>query len=762
MAKGTKLLKPNKDLENLIEVANRIAITRNSRYVTTEHLLYAMLLENSFRIMLTEFGIQFADLVEEVKVYIDTKIPREQNTLTGPPVRTHALERVFNRGYTQVMFSGRDKLLLFDIFISLMGESNSHSAYFIMKYGIKKEEFANFVTQKYGKELKNEEAEQYYESVLKQYCTDFTLSAEKKEIDPVIGRNDVIDDICQTLARRNKSNVLMVGDPGVGKTAIAEGLAIKIFDEDVPDYMKDHTVYNLDIGVLLAGTMYRGQFEERIKDVMQALIAKGKCILFIDEAHTMRGAGSGSEGGTDFANMLKPYLGRGKLKVIASTTWEEYTSSFEKDRALMRRFYRITIDEPSAKVAKQILNGSAKYYEEFHSAKIQPDAINSAVDLSIRHMTDKRLPDKAFDLIDSACARQRQQEIDSPVITKELIEYECSKITGIPLDQLSDTTTNTGTNLIETEQKIKESVYGQDEVIDKVMEKVYVSKAGLSMPNKPTGVFLFLGPTGTGKTEVAKQLSENLSMKLLRYDMSEYQEKHSVARFVGAPPGYVGYEDSNLSGGLLIRDIDRNPNCVILFDEIEKAHPDVTNVLLQLMDEGYVTGSNGKRADARNAIIIMTSNLGSEAGDKNSIGFGSLERTGEDEKAMKEFFRPEFRNRIDSICKFSKLDDITKRKIVAKFIAELETQLRPKNIRLLVKESAIDLLMSKGFNDNMGARPVARTIDQYLRVPISREIMVDSSLKDCKLKVRSEDKDLVIKIIKDSSNEPVKQFVVKV
>jgi ATP-dependent Clp protease ATP-binding subunit ClpA len=761
LAKGTKLLKPNKDLENLIEVANRIAITRNSRYVTTEHLLYAMLLENSFRIMLTEFGIQFADLVEEVKVYIDTKIPREQNTLTGPPVRTHALERVFNRGYTQVMFSGRDKLLLFDIFISLMGESNSHSAYFIMKYGIKKEEFANFVTQKYGKELKNEEAEQYYESVLKQYCTDFTLSAEKKEIDPVIGRNDVIDDICQTLARRNKSNVLMVGDPGVGKTAIAEGLAIKIFDEDVPDYMKDHTVYNLDIGVLLAGTMYRGQFEERIKDVMQALIAKGKCILFIDEAHTMRGAGSGSEGGTDFANMLKPYLGRGKLKVIASTTWEEYTSSFEKDRALMRRFYRITIDEPSAKVAKQILNGSAKYYEEFHSAKIQPDAINSAVDLSIRHMTDKRLPDKAFDLIDSACARQRQQEIDSPVITKELIEYECSKITGIPLDQLSDAAA-TGTSLVDVEQKIKEAVYGQDDVIDKVMEKVYVSKAGLSMPDKPTGVFLFLGPTGTGKTEVAKQLSENLSMKLLRYDMSEYQEKHSVARFVGAPPGYVGYEDSNLGGGLLIRDIERNPNCVILFDEIEKAHPDVTNVLLQLMDEGYVTGSNGKRADARNSIIIMTSNLGSEAGDKNSIGFGSLERTGEDEKAMKEFFRPEFRNRIDGICKFVKLDNLTKRKIIAKFIGELDTQLKIKNIRLLVKESAIDLLMSKGFDDNMGARPVARTIDQYLRVPISREIMVDSSLKDCKIKVRSEDKDLVIKIIKDSSNEPVKQLVVKV
>tara|TARA_R110000851_G_scaffold160006_1_gene303239 strand:- start:605 stop:2089 length:1485 start_codon:yes stop_codon:yes gene_type:complete len=494
---------------------------------------------------------------------------------------------------------------------------------------------------------------------------------------------------------------------------------------------------------------------------MQALISKGNCILFIDEAHTMKGAGSGSEGGTDFANMLKPYLGRGKLKVIASTTWEEYTGSFEKDRALMRRFYRITVNEPSPKIAKQILKGSAKYYEEFHSAKINPDAINSAVDLSVRHMADKRLPDKAFDLIDSACARQRQQEIDSPVITKELIEYECSKITGIPLDQLSDAVT-TGTNLVEVEQKIKEAVYGQDDVIDKVMEKVYVSKAGLSMPDKPTGVFLFLGPTGTGKTEVAKQLSQNLSMKLLRYDMSEYQEKHSVARFVGAPPGYVGYEDSNLSGGLLIRDIDRNPNSVILFDEIEKAHPDVTNVLLQLMDEGYVTGSNGKRADARNAIIIMTSNLGSEAGDKNSIGFGSLERTGEDEKAMKEFFRPEFRNRIDGICKFVKLDNLTKRKIIAKFIAELTEQLKAKNIRLLVKESGIDLLMTKGFNDNMGARPVARTIDRYLRVPISREIMVDSSLKDCKLKVRSEDKDLVITIVKDSVNEPVKKFVVKV
>jgi len=755
-------LKPNTDLEKLIESANKVASTRSSRYVTTEHLLYAILLEEDFKEVLTEFSIQVEELIEEIQDYIDNKIPKE-TAFTGSPTRTHALERVFNRSYTQVMFSGRDKLLVFDIFISMMSETNTHSAYFLTKYGIKKEDFAKFITQKFSKDLKSKEAEKYYDSVLQQYCTDYTLLAKNKEIDPAIGRDRIIDDMCQTLARRNKSNVLMVGDPGVGKTAIAEGLAIKIFNKDVPKYLIDHTVYNLDIGVLLAGTQYRGQFEERIKDVMESLVAKGKCVLFIDEAHTMRGAGSGSNGGTDFANMLKPYLGRGKLKVIASTTWEEYSDSFEKDRALMRRFYRITVDEPSAKIAKQILNGSAKYYEEFHSAKIQPDAIDASVDLSIRHMTDKRLPDKAFDLIDSACARQRQQEIENPVITKELIQYECSKITGIPLDQLSETI-DAGINLVDIEQRIKESVYGQDQVIDKVMEKVYVSKAGLSMPNRPTGVFLFLGPTGTGKTEVAKQLSENLTMKLLRYDMSEYQEKHSVARFIGAPPGYVGYEDSNLSGGLLIRDIERNPNCIILFDEIEKAHPDVTNVLLQLMDEGYVTGSNGKRADARNAIILMTSNLGAEASEKNNIGFGDQNKKGEEEKAMKEFFRPEFRNRIDGICKFSKLDDLTKRKIVAKFVNELHDQLSAKDIILRVDEDAIDLLMSKGFDDNMGARPVARCIDKYLRVPISREIMVDSSLKQCKLKVRADNNALVIKIVKDKNNGSgqTRQFVVEV
>ena len=411
----------------------------------------------------------------------------------------------------------------------------------------------------------------------------------------------------------------MVGDPGVGKTAIAEGVALKIHLEKCPSYLKDYTVYNLEVGTIIAGTQYRGQFEERVKEVLEALIEKGNCILFIDEAHTIKGAGAGGGGGTDFANILKPYLSKGALKVVASTTWEEYTESFEKDRALMRRFYRITVDEPTPKVAKEILSATMQYYEKFHGASITPEAVNSAVDLSVEYQRDKRLPDKAFDLIDSACARQRRMENTNPYITSELIVAELSKSTGIPMDQLEQRPEEN--NITDIESKIKSRLYGQDSAIGKVLDRVYVSKSGLRAHDKPIGVFVFTGPTGTGKTELAKQLSAELHMKLLRYDMSEYQERHSVARFIGAPPGYVGYEDGNLGGGLLIKDIERNPNSIILFDEIEKAHPDVSNILLQLMDEGYVTSSNGKVADARNTLVIMTTNLGAEEAEREPIGF---------------------------------------------------------------------------------------------------------------------------------------------
>jgi len=553
--------------------------------------------------------------------------------------------------------------------------------------------------------------------------------------------------------------VLMVGDPGVGKTAVAEGLAVKIVNKQVPAYLQDHTVFNLDVGTMLAGTQYRGQFEERVKEVLDALIAKQKCILFIDEAHTLKGAGGGANGGTDFANMLKPYLGRGKLKVIASTTWEEYNSSFEKDRALMRRFYHVTVTEPTPQLAKEILENSKKYYEAHHACTIGTDAVHSAVDLSVRYLTDKRLPDKAFDMIDSAAAKQRRMGVTGAHISKQNILEEVSKYAKIPVSQLDNDKEH---KIVpqQVEDRIKSKVYGQDTAVDAVLDKVWVAKAGLNLSDKTLGVFVFTGPTGTGKTELAKQLADANSMKLLRYDMSEYQERHTVARFIGAPPGYVGYEDNNLSGGMLIRDIERNPHAVILFDEIEKAHPDVANVLLQLMDEGFVTGSNGKRADARNCFVILTTNLGAADAEKRVIGFGNQEHHDEAiDDAFKKFFAPEFRNRIDTVCKFSALDEIAKRKVCMKFIKDLQKQLNEKGVLVNVDEPSIDLLLAEGYDERMGARPMARTVDKLLRMPIAKKL-VDKNANGCKIKVRNVDNNILIKFrYLDGSTDEVSREV---
>jgi ATP-dependent Clp protease ATP-binding subunit ClpA len=623
-----------------------------------------------------------------------------------------------------------------------------------MKYNINKEEFVQYIKRNRKINEISQQHEQYIDGVINEYCEDLTGQALEEKLDPVIGRDDIIDEITQTFARRNKSNVLMVGDPGVGKTAVAEGLAVKIVNKQVPEYLQDYTVFNLDVGTMLAGTQYRGQFEERVKEVLDALIAKQKCILFIDEAHTLKGAGGGASGGTDFANMLKPYLGRGKLKVIASTTWEEYSSSFEKDRALMRRFYHITVTEPSPALAKEILTNSAKYYEEFHGCKFTHEAINNAVDLSVRYLTDKRLPDKAFDMIDSAAAKQRRLGTKKPIINKQNILEEISKYAKIPIAQLDNEETKIDPSKVE--DLIKSKVYGQDAAVDAVLDKVWVAKAGLNQRDKPLGVFVFTGPTGTGKTELAKQLAEANAMQLLRYDMSEYQERHTVARFIGAPPGYVGYEDSNLSGGLLIRDIERNPHSVILFDEIEKAHPDVSNVLLQLMDEGFVTGSNGKRADARNCFVILTTNLGAAESEKNAIGFGRDKVEGATDEAYKKFFAPEFRNRIDATCKFASLNELAKRKVCMKFVNELQVQLRDKNVALSVDEPSIDLLVSNGYDDLMGARPMARAIDKLLRMPIAKQLMVDKDVNGCKIKIRNVENNLLIKFrYKDGSTEQI-------
>jgi ATP-dependent Clp protease ATP-binding subunit ClpA len=436
----------------------------------------------------------------------------------------------------------------------------------------------------------------------------------------------------------------------------------------------------------------------------------------------MRGAGAGSQSSVDFSNMIKPALAKGDIKVIASTTWEEYTQSFEKDRALMRRFYRLTVEEPTPAVAKDIMRGLRGYFEEFHGGLITDEALDAAVDLSVRYQTDKRLPDKAIDLIDTACAKIKLVSSDWTINRSNIIDI-ISKYTKIPADQMGSEVTQ---SLDHLETDIKAKLYGQEQAIEAVLERIYISKAGLKPLNKPIGSFLFLGPTGTGKTELAKLLAENMGMKLLRYDMSEYQEKHSASKLIGAPPGYVGYDDGNLGGGLLISDVEKNPNSIILFDEVEKAHPDVTNVLLSLMDEGVVSSSNGKKADCRNTIVIMTSNLGAAAGDRNAIGFGrELQKTGEDDKAVKDFFKPEFRNRIDAICKFNRLDALSIKKIVSKFVNELNDLLAEKQIRVRLTEAAVDHLVAVGYDPKMGARPLARKINDLIKVPLSKKILFE-------------------------------------
>jgi ATP-dependent Clp protease ATP-binding subunit ClpA len=733
-------MKTSQEVDKALENAGKIANKYGHMYISTEHMLLAMFLNKEFAKMLTEFGVQLGELKLDLESHI-ADIFHSSNSKSQ--IKTQALERVFNRALTSVLFSGRESVALLDIFISIMSENNSHSSYFLMKYNVNKEEFMRFVKQNTRSSQLNKQQMQYLDGIIDEFCENLNTQASEKTLDPVIGRDDIIDDITQTFARRNKSNVLMVGDPGVGKTAVAEGLAVKIVNKDVPEYLQDHVVYNLDVGTMLAGTQYRGQFEERVKEVLNALIQKGKCILFIDEAHTLKGAGSGGGGGTDFANMLKPYLGRGKLKVIASTTWEEYNSSFEKDRALMRRFYHVTITEPTPALAKKILMSSKKYYENFHGCKITAQAVNDAVDLSVRYLTDKRLPDKAFDMIDSAGAKQRRLGVKDAVIDRQNILEEISKYAKIPIAQLEDNEDTV--KPADIEASIKSQVFGQDSAIDGVLEKVWVAKAGLNKRDKTLGVFVFTGPTGTGKTELAKQLAEANAMKLLRYDMSEYQERHTVARFIGAPPGYVGYEDSNLSGGLLIRDIERNPHAVILFDEIEKAHPDVSNVLLQLMDEGFVTGSNGKRADARNCYVILTTNLGAAQSEKRTIGFGEEHDSTAVDEAYKSYFAPEFRNRVDQVCKFGPLPEVAKRKVCMKFIKELQTQLKEKGYGLSVDEPSIDLILAQGYDDKMGARPMARAIDTMLRMPIAKQITVDNNRNGCKIKIRNVDSKLVIR-----------------
>lgn len=717
----------NPEIEQVLEQAATKAQFHNQEYVTVEHLLHAMVSEKTFGHLLFEYGVDTMGLLVDLDDYISD----QAGDVTAEPVqprKTSALERVFNRALTQVLFSGRTQIQLIDLYVSICAEVNSHAAYFLNKYGVDRNKLIEFFNSVYDKKQSGGVSDSEADAVLENFCVNMNKLAEDGRIDPVIGRDRELGEITEVLAKRNKSNILMVGSPGVGKTSIAEGLALNIVQKTVPTYLANFVVYNLDVSGLLAGCKFRGDFEEKIKSVLTALDKKGNCILFIDEAHQMRGSGSDSGGSGDFANMIKPAITKGRIKVIASTTWEEYKQSFEKDRALMRRFYRMTIDEPTSAVAKEILKGLKSAFEKFHGGTITEEAINAAVDLSVRYQTDKQLPDKAIDLIDSACAKQRVTGKAFTLTKREIVE-EVSKHTRIPTEQIGNE--NNIKQLTNLEANIKQRLFGQDQVVDTVLEKVYVSRAGLKSLNKPVGSFLLTGTSGTGKTAFAKLLCENLSMKLLRYDMSEYQEKHTVAKLIGAPPGYVGFEDGNMGGGLLINDIERNPHCVILFDEIEKAHPDVSNILLSLMDEGVITGSNGKKADARNAIVLLTSNLGAADSERNRIGFGAdMTHSDADDKAIKEFFKPEFRNRLDGICKFNKLTAIDMRQIVAKFIAELNELVAEKRIVLRVTEAMVDHLIAVGFDPKMGARPLARKINELIKVPLSKKLVFGELTED--------------------------------
>ena len=656
------------------------------------------------------------------------------------PKKTQTVERVLNRAFTQVLFNGRPEIELSDVLISLMSEKKSIAHYWLEKGGIDKTKFAEYVNAEMEDTVEEEEISNAEQKALKSFTDNLNVTAKRGKIDPVIGREYELESIALALGRRSKNNVILVGDPGVGKTAIAEGLAWKIVNNDVPEFLKEYEVYNLDIGGMLAGSKYRGDFEERLKLVLSALAKKGKAIMFIDEAHMINGAGAGSkDSGNDLANMLKPALTKGDLKVVASTTWDEYRKFFEKDRALMRRFQRVAVDEPSVEVTKDILRGIKKYYEDYHATDITEEAIDSAVKLSVKYQSDKKLPDKAIDLIDVACSRFNLKEaVEEKRVGAQEIEFELAKMLNMPVETISQKETD---NLANLEKNVKASVYGQDEAIESIVDKILVSQAGLKPDDKPIGSFVFMGPTGTGKTETAKQLANNLGVKLVRFDMSEYQEKHSVAKLIGSPPGYVGFGEG---AGLLITKLQENPNCVLLLDEIEKAHPDVSQILLQVMDNGKITGSDGKEADARNCVLILTTNLGAKNAEKNSIGFtDNFEKEYEDTE-LKKFFSPEFRNRLDGVITFAKLSKEVMLKIVGKFLKELKDMVVDKDVQITVTDEALDYLVDEGFDPKMGARPLQRVIDKEIKRPLSRALLFGDLKYGGKVQIDCSDNNIVL------------------
>lgn len=701
-------------IEPIVKRAYKLAEENKHQYVTTEHLLHSLLRDRGISSFLKDIEIDTKTILNEIDYYVvnemnDIKVEDEIQ-----PKKTNTLERVFNRAYTQSLFTGKNKLDPKDLLLSILAERHSPATFYLERNKVDKDLLI---------EILHEDDEDA--TALEAFCDNLNELAKNKKIDPLIGREEEVDQLVQTIARRKKNNVIMVGDPGVGKTAIVEGLAKLIIDNNVPDIIKENVVYNLDIGALLAGTKYRGDFEERLKMVLEELEDRDDAILFIDEIHMIMGAGSGGNGSMDVANMLKPALQKGKLHCVGSTTQEEYRQHFEKDRALVRRFQKLMVEEPSIEDAKRIINGTSSHYATFFNIKYTKEALESAVDLSAQYLLDKKLPDKAFDLIDAAGARQRitPEHERKKIIDTEEIKVELSKIAKIPLDTISHKEVEQDASVIDLEKNLKSKVFGQDKALQVLLDALYISKAGLKDPRKPVGCYLFTGPTGCGKTETARQLANYLDLPLVKFDMSEYQERHAVSKLIGAPPGYVGYEDGSSGSGALINELEEKPNCVLLLDEVEKAHIDVLNILLQLMDDGLITGSNGKQISARHTTLIMTSNLGAAKADENAIGFGGGKHDNAHEKEVKKFFSPEFRNRLDAMVNFNKLSKNNVKQIAAKFIDDLNILSKQRNFEIVYKPIVLDWLVENGYDDAMGARPMQRVINNEIKKPLSKEII---------------------------------------
>lgn len=720
----------SQELEVSLHMAFMDARQKRHELITVEHLLVAMLDNPSAQEVLKACGANFDSLKKDLLNHIEehTPIVNGENEVDTQP--TLGFQRVIQRAMLHVQSSGKKEVTGANVLVAIFGEKDSHAVYFLHQQGIARLDVVNFIAHGIEKELDKEneadevdenidQKKQNKESDLETYALNLNKVVLDGKIDPVIGREDEIERVAQILCRRRKNNPLLVGDAGVGKTAIAEGLAKKIVDGDIPEILKDTVIFSLDLGALIAGTKYRGDFEQRLKNVLKQLTKKPNAILFIDEIHTIIGAGSASGGTLDASNLLKPALAKGELRCIGATTFNEYRTVFEKDHALTRRFQKIDVDEPSIPISIEILKGLKKSFESHHKIKFLNNALISAVELSAKYITDRKLPDKAIDVIDEAGALQKilpKNKQKKTISTKE-IEEVISKIAKIPSKNINQDDLSMLRNL---ERDLKAIIFGQDEAINKLSTAIKMARSGLLSDNKPIGSFMFSGPTGVGKTEVAKQLAYTLGIELIRIDMSEFMERHALSKLIGAPPGYVGFDQ----GGTLTESINKNPYAVLLLDEIEKAHPDVHNILLQIMDNGFLTDSNGRKIDFRNVTLIMTTNVGAESLSKSSLGFIADDQAVFDEKKeINKAFTPEFRNRIDAIVSFAPLENETILKVVDKFLIQLENQLHDKKVEVTFSDNLKNYLAKNGFDIKMGARPMSRLIQDTIRKALADELL---------------------------------------